>query len=134
MMQLSNSVFLSTLGWSCSDRGVWTHQITPGKFDEATAMVIMERAMRGYRDNIAKDWTPSPKDVDWQEKNVARISDRGLWAVPSAGAYGSEWEIYQIDKLAILVTGDPGHTLNKRIGMVFIAMGWQVAFEKQMED
>lgn len=130
-MQLSNSVFLSALGWSCSDRGVWTHPITPGKFDEATAMEVVNRAMKGYRDNINPNWKPTPEDVEWQEKNVARVRDRGFWVVPDA--CGSEWEIYQTYKLAVLVTGDPDHELNKRIGMVFIAMGWQVAFGKQME-
>ena len=92
-MAVPNTIFLSSLGWTCDAHDVWTHPATPGEFDEMTAMEVTRRAMAGYRDNVDPDWKPNLDDQEWQEELVRKLRDRGEWSVP--GAFGSTWRDFQ---------------------------------------
>lgn len=113
--------------------GGWTHPLmSTGTFNEATAIEVSRRAMAGYHANLDPDWKPSAEDMAWQEELVRKMAERGKWEVPSADS--SIWQVFKRDKLAILEEGDPEHSLNKQIAMVFIAMGWNVGFGEQIKE
>ncbi len=129
MMAVPNPVFLSSLGWACDRFGLWTHPATPGEFDEMTAMEVTRRAMTNYRLNQNPDWLPDPIDLEWQERLVSQMGERTEWR-PASG--DGCWKIFKPEKTAILAEGDPEHIINKRIAMVFVAMGWGVGFGDQL--
>lgn len=130
-MAIPNPVLLSALGWECDYKGVWMHPVTPGQFDEMTAMEVTQRAMTGYRANQDSDWKPDPVDLAWQERLVSQMGKCSEWR-PASG--DGCWVIFKPEKTAVLVEGDPEHTLNKRIAMVFVAMGWGVGFGDQLKE
>lgn len=120
---------LRSLGWQQTG-AEWTHPVTLGVFDEATAMEVMQRAMEGYSANRDVDWMPSPADMRWQRSVCRNLPEGGRWGIPSSA---SMFRIFSKRKCAILEVGEPTANPNDRIIAVFLAMGWHVGFGNQLK-
>lgn len=129
MMKLTmNEDLLRELCWQ-EDGEIWTHPITRGKFNLATAIEVTARAFEGYTGNQAEHWEPCQRDVDWQQALVKGIAQGGMWQT-SEGAF----KIYRDNRQAVLVKGDPTIGMVSRIVSVFKQMGWTVMVRKEGGD
>jgi hypothetical protein len=128
MKLVVDAVLLLELGWR-SEGEVWTHHLTPGRFDLDTAIEVTSRAFKGYTGNQAPDWEPSVKDVTWQEQHVNKIHNGGVWQTSEG-----KFRVYKNDKQVILIHGNPDEGLIKQILSVFKVMGWAVLIRKPEEN
>lgn len=115
---------LRELGWQ-QNGDVWTHPLTRGQYDLTTAIEVTDRVFAGYTGNQDPDWEPGEQDIAWQKQLMARLPHGALWQTSEG-----KFKVYQNEREAVLLSGDPGKGLIKQIIAVFKVMGWTVIVKK----